>query len=756
MLITIDDALPEMELLEDVLLPNGTTLINASTVLTESLIETLKKYKIERIQVTKDSLSLKKEEDTDENDLGMELDPDDLLGNTEDGEENLDAMEDLMDKELTPPTIGVSVNNNAMAAYLVIEPTEKIHLPITVDDLRNALAEEGVIFGVKEELLTEAVEKWQQKQQVYEYEGVACGIKPMPAKENELELLVEYISSAKGVEQAQSVNYCWELAGSKLPIQQVDKGTVLAQKEMLTPTIPGKTVRGDDVETDEVIKVEVKIATNVEENKESGEYISTTTGLTYYIDNVIGVLPMNFNGFAELSVSQDNLTAELSVHPAMERGSPPTMDEVRKLFIENQIKYGVKEKLLGEIFEKISQGEYPQEPIVIAEGAPPIPGEDGRIEYSFRTETSLKPQLDASGKADFKNVSIIQAVTEGDELARVIEPTQGAPGKDISGKEIPCTDGVEVTLPVGANTGPKPDDDTVLIALTDGNVRLKGQTVEIFEGFVVKGDVDYSTGNINYGKSVTINGDVKAGFNVTCGGDLEVRGTIEDSLIYVGGSLLCRAGFIGHSKGIVESKGDVNVSFTKNQTIYSRGNVIVAREALNSKIFSRKSIVVSGKTLSIAGGSLIARDSITCNVIGNHSGIQTMLEVGLDYVLVNEMRKTAEQASEIKVNMKKLMVSANRFEHMLEKKIKLTPKEKFLYTKLKNTMKKYSQQLHQLEERRKKIEAKLYDFSRSFIKIEKSALPGTLFKIGERHFMVNEEIIGPKSVRMIDFEIKVI
>jgi hypothetical protein len=35
-------------------------------------------------------------------------------------------------------------------------------------------------------------------------------------------------------------------------------------------------------------------------------------------------------------------------------------------------------------------------------------------------------------------------------------------------------------------------------------------------------------------------------------------------------------------------------------------------------------------------------------------------------------------------------------------------------------------------------------------------MPGTMFKIGQRHFLVKNEVIGPKTVRLIDEEIKII
>ena len=60
-----------------------------------------------------------------------------------------------------------------------------------------------------------------------------------------------------------------------------------------------------------------------------------------------------------------------------------------------------------------------------------------------------------------------------------------------------------------------------------------------------------------------------------------------------------------------------------------------------------------------------------------------------------------------------------------------------------------------LEERKKVVNSNLYEFKNAHIIIEHAALPGTVFKIGQRHFQVKEEVVGPKTVRLVDEEIKI-
>jgi uncharacterized protein (DUF342 family) len=163
-----------------------------------------------------------------------------------------------------------------------------------------------------------------------------------------------------------------------------------------------------------------------------------------------------------------------------------------------------------------------------------------------------------------------------------------------------------------------------------------------------------------------------------------------------------------------------------------------------------------GNPLSVAGGTLLARDSIIVRAVGNMSGIKTILEAGTDFTLVEELQKTEAHLAEMTENCRKLIQTYKRYERILQVKKKLPPKEEFLFAKLRSTLNQYSREMKSLESRKQLITAKVSDFERAFIKIEYSGMPGTIFKFGERQLVVRDAIIGPKQVRLIRGEIKVL
>jgi hypothetical protein len=102
------------------------------------------------------------------------------------------------------------------------------------------------------------------------------------------------------------------------------------------------------------------------------------------------------------------------------------------------------------------------------------------------------------------------------------------------------------------------------------------------------------------------------------------------------------------------------------------------------------------------------------------------------------------------------MKTYKRYEQMQHAREKLSPRDEFIFTKLRNSLSQFSKELKTLQNRKDMIEQKMFDFGRAFIKIEYSAEQNTVFKFGKRTFVVRDSIIGPKSVRLIHGEIKLI
>ena len=122
--------------------------------------------------------------------------------------------------------------------------------------------------------------------------------------------------------------------------------------------------------------------------------------------------------------------------------------------------------------------------------------------------------------------SLIKNVREGQRLVTLIPHTEGIPGKNVKGEEVPGKDGKKLALPKGKNVNIT-EDGLGLISTVDGEVKLLDGKVSVFSVYEVKKDVDNSTGNIRFNGKVVVMGNVLTGFIIEAEGDIEVYGVVE-------------------------------------------------------------------------------------------------------------------------------------------------------------------------------------------------------------------------------------
>lgn len=659
-------------------------------------------------------------------------------------------------RNLKLPTLRVNLSDDSMFASLIIEPTQQDNSDLTIEDISKVLSMNSITSGINENYVAAAVQGWNQKKRRYEIAEIAAGVPPEPAVEGDIHLLFRHLTFESDIKQVRSSRYIWQTTDLKSQIQHVKPGVVIAEVQPGKPSIPGKNVKGELIFSEEVIKQEISCGNGVSYLPDRKKYTSILDGVLCFYNDTLDIIPVSFDGAVDIEVSTNKMTAELIFHSPAEDGLPPVEKDIHYALQSAHILHGIDAVRIKEIAAGLKNGNIPEGKVTVAQGTAPINGQNGKLTYHFNTETSLKPKQNPDGSVDYKSVDIVTSVNKGDKLVTLEPPEKGIPGKNLYGEPIRCMDGTPAKMPIGPHTEVDAQNPDTLIASTNGIVRVVGPAVEVCEGFIINGSVDFSTGNVKYDHSVIVTGDVKSSFDIECGGDLQIGGTIEDSTLKVGGNILCRFGFSGQGKGLIDAKGDVNLGFMKNQTIRSKKNVNIARESINSTIFAKESIQIHGNPLSVAGGYLTASESITVNSIGNHSGIKTLCEVGFDFTLGEDLHTLEGHLTELVQNQTKINESIKKIDKTLAFQRKLSIKDQAMRAKLKETLTKYDQQIQALELRKKMIEKKMYNFDKVFIKFERSAFPGTLFKFGERHFLVKEEIHGPKMVRLIDFEIKIV
>ena len=165
----------------------------------------------------------------------------------------------------------------------------------------------------------------------------------------------------------------------------------------------------------------------------------------------------------------------------------------------------------------------------VVSGTPPTPPVDGGVDLL----TPISPSTDAAASGRGR-----RPVRAHEPLARLRYGSPGAPGRDVSGKELPVRTPRAPRLPRGENTYAS-DDGTTLLAACDGEAALRNLLVQVTPMRILDGD-DIAPGLTLYLPEETfVRGSIGAGCTIRAAGNVHVEGDVQSAhLVSLGGSIL--------------------------------------------------------------------------------------------------------------------------------------------------------------------------------------------------------------------------
>ena len=265
------------------------------------------------------------------------------------------------------------------------------------------------------------------------------------------------------------------------------------------------------------------------------------------------------------------------------------------------------------------------QPLVCAKGTPPQDEGRAELKFMFSIEHKGLPSERADGTVDYHDLGIVQNVKKGDVLCRIIPPPPGKDGIDVFGNAVPFKKCRMPSFPTGLHTVIS-KDGLELSAAISGCIDCRKNILNVNETFVIKGDVDNSTGNIDFIGTVIVRGDVMEGFSVKAGGNIAVYGMVEGATLQAVGSITVNNGINGLSGGGISAGGDVESKYIQNAVVRAGGDVY-ADVIMNSNVKVRHCINMRGPKASIMGGSCCAGRQVYAKKIGTANNVRTNIVV---------------------------------------------------------------------------------------------------------------------------------
>ncbi|MBP2001092.1 uncharacterized protein (DUF342 family) [Paenibacillus shirakamiensis] len=446
---------------------------------------------------------------------------------------------------------------------------------------------------------------------------------------------------------------------------------------------------------------------------------------------------LDLNQYLSVTISNEKTVAYIQFIKEDESFSC-TEQVLEGFLLAHGVKYGLQEDIIRSFV--LNPKEYYFSRTPVAYGVDPIHGVNGSIRYTMPIYDDFTGPLEnEDGSVDYKEVTKLNNIQRGQLIAELVPPTDGRSGIAVTGEELPYKAGKNARFKMGKNVVLN-GEQTAMYAAIDGLVTpTERGKVNVFPVFEVNGDVDYSTGNINFVGTVVVRGNVLTGFRITASGDIRVIGGVEGAELIAEGSIDISGGIIGYNKGIVKAGLNVKSSFVQDGNVHASADILVSQSIMHSHIRAGQNVICNGPKGLIIGGNVQAGDRVIARVIGNPMSTATTIEVGALPELRNELVELKQQFKEIVASLDKSEKALTLLDQLASLG-KLTQDKMDMRTKLNMTKKLHKSQQVELKERMLEIEKSLEDTSRAKVQVIKMIYGGSKIVIGRYTKFVNDPI----------------
>ena len=353
----------------------------------------------------------------------------------------------------------------------------------------------------------------------------------------------------------------------------------------------------------------------------------------------------------ELDIAPDKMRCTATISPDIAGQIQLDVYNFYDELSRNGIVFGIERRTIEEAVFRCNTEGVPISDILVAQGQPPLQSIPEHVVIETHLlEPPTKVDLE-SEQIDFKERSPFVFVKSGTLLARRVPAQYGIPGKTIYGVEIPVALQQVPTITASENTVER---DGNIYATIDGRFVFYSGTFMVSPVLDITGDVNYSTGHIDFSGDVNISGNILEGFNVRAVGALYCAQTVYPSTIECGKELIVGRGIIGRETTSVKAHGDLICKYIEHCYVEAGGSVRVITGSMNA-IVNTLGTFSTGPRGIIVGGVIHAQNGVAAGQIGTEMGPRTEIYCGVDHTVLSRLEwirdrniELAKKLSEVK------------------------------------------------------------------------------------------------------------
>ncbi len=575
---------------------------------------------------------------------------------------------------------------------------------------------------------------------------IAHGIPAQPDQVEGLVFYVPYLCVPEDIAALKTRLLCedWDTLGKGVGSEcVVEKDAKILEYLTIHPGKLGKGIRGEALAPEASATALPEPGNSILAHPQ--RWISLKKGFLILENNVLNVSGPRGAGTDPISIAPDKMSVHLILRHQDFEDMQPNLNFLKQVLAQKGLASMVPEKQLSQALREFLQENKDQD-VVVIKGRPCIPGRDGHQELLVDPEPEI-PDPALTGKVDFKSFSFFRSVKKGDILAKIHPPVEGKLGMDVFGQPILPPTYAPFDLPLGKNTERQGEGGLSVAASKDGRLTIAHGVPEVAETLEITSDISLKTGNIDFPGSVEIKGDLRNNMEIKAHGDVEIKGAVEDGCITSDGAIVVRGGFVGSGKGVIKSKlSSVTIGHIRNQRIESHSNILVYNEVINAILYAKKSILMKTSVHSVVGGHLKAFGNIEIANVGNQGGTKTILEVGKDFEVEQELEEKNELLKNMFADKEFLSKILIKLEALGKQGAQATPEIRLLELRTKGILPFIGKSEQALKEEIRLLEKNLYNSEDCLITVSGKAYPGTVLKYKDHAVALNEISEGKRWI----------
>jgi uncharacterized protein (DUF342 family) len=345
----------------------------------------------------------------------------------------------------------------------------------------------------------------------------------------------------------------------------------------------------------------------------------------------------------QLTYSDNWMTVYIT--PQTENWSSLDLEDIKSLAASEGIRYGMVPD--DQISAYVQQDEMPADPLTLAQGEKPLPGEPDEIKYFFETDPHKIGRLSKDGTMDWKDRGQIPHVAPETLLAEIIPGKEGQTGIDVFGKTVlpPRVNMVKLSCGKGVK---KSSDGLKFFATADGQPQIASDgALHVLPTLTIEGNIGIETGHVQFDGHIQVKGSVEKGYRVE--GESLTANEILHANVTVTGDVIVQAGIYGSQ---IKTGGRLKAHHINQSEIVATGDIVVKKEVVESRVETNSRFTVDGGT--VLASEIAARKGVKAGDIGSEAAKPSTLVVGVDLKSRRDIEKLREKIASQESRRKKL------------------------------------------------------------------------------------------------------